>query len=170
MASDPIDVLYRDEVVLYADLQGIWLMIMHGPADARRMKRAVPTLTEMSKRYPTGFANITVILPAAGFSMDAATREAAAAVTKAFEREIIADCSVIEGVGFWPATARAILSAVQAMSKTRHPRHVFDSIDSAVSWAVKNSPEPIRSRVDVRAALDAIAAERARTEGGARKG
>jgi hypothetical protein len=161
-----LDVFYRDDTVLYGDLQGIWLMLLFGPPDATKMKRAGPTLTEMAKRYPAGFANITLVTQEAGLTMDTASREAAAELTAQFEREMKADCTVIDGDGFWPATVRAIVGAVHLLSRVRHPRAAFRTLPEAIDWSIQHMPVATRQRFDKRAAVaaaeDALASVRAR--------
>lgn len=155
MAPPALDVFYRDDTVLYGDLQGIWLMLLFGPPDPTRMRRAAPTLTEMARRYHDGFANITVITPSAGLSMDPESRQIAADLTVQFQKEMKADCTVVDGDGFWPATVRAIVSAIQILSKTRHPRAAFRTITEGIDWSLQHVPESTRSRFDRRAAIEA---------------
>lgn len=162
-----ISSLYHDDAVLYADLQGLWLMVMFAPPDARRMLRAGPTLVEMAKRYPTGFCNVTWIHAAAGFSMDGDTRAAVTDVTTKHLSSIRAVCTVIEGEGFRVATVRAIVSGLQVLSRMSCPRQVFDQLDQAVRWSLEHStpevrrgfdrPAVERSLAELRAALPPVA-------------
>lgn len=148
------DVFYRDDAVLYADVQGIWLMLMFGPPDAARMRRAGPTLAEMSKRYPHGFCNLTVITPSAGIAMDAESRQAAADLTMQYSSFMKCDVNVIDGEGFWPATVRAILAAVHVLSRVRHPRHAVRTLDEAMDLTIKYLPAESKPRFDRATALE----------------
>ncbi len=161
-----LDVFYRDDTVLYGDLQGIWLMFLFGPPDAPRMKRAGPTLTEMSKRYPDGFANITLVTQEAGLTMDAASRQAAADLTAQFAQQMKSDCTVVDGDGFWPATVRAIIGAVQILSRVRHPRASFRTLPEAIDWSLQYMPSATRQGYDKRAALAAAEAALASVRAG----
>lgn len=147
------DVFFRDDAVLYADVQGVWLMLMFGPPDAPRMRRAGATLAEMSKRYPQGFCNITVITQSAGISMDAESRQAAADLTAQYSAFMKCDVNVIDGEGFWPATVRAILAAVHSLSRVRHPRHAVRTLEEAIDIALKHLPEESKARFDRGTAL-----------------
>jgi hypothetical protein len=158
MPDPALEVLYADEVVVYADVRGIWLMLLRGPPDEARMRRAGPTLAEMSKRYPDGVVTVMLVLPSAGSSMDAPSRKAAAQVTDAHATLIRAMSTVIEGAGFWPASVRAIVSAVQLLSRSRSPRQVFDNVDAAVAWALTHAPASTRDGFDRAAAVAAITA------------
>lgn len=155
MTASGLDVFFRDDTVLYGDLQGIWIMVLFGPPDPTRMRRAAPTLTEMSRRYREGFVNITVITQSAGLSMDAESRQIAADLTAQFHSEMKADCTVVDGDGFWPATVRAIVSAIQILSRTRHPRAAFRTIPEAIDWALQHVPASTRARFDRKSATEA---------------
>jgi hypothetical protein len=88
----------------------------------------------MAERSPKGFPTLTWILPSAGFTMDSDARHTAAEVTQAFDKEITAMATLIEGSGFQAAAVRAIISGLAVLERTQAPRKVFSELAPAVAW------------------------------------
>jgi hypothetical protein len=143
--------------VAYAACGGIWVMLLHRPPVVDDMRAAEPTLRRMAARCPGGFATLTWILPNAGFSMDAATRGAAADITRDWDKSIRAQATLIEGQGFQGASVRMIIAGLDVLARPSGPTKVFSKLHDAVAWSIAHSPVG----VDVAAAVAAIETLRA---------
>lgn len=164
MATDFVE-LERGTAVLYGACGGVWVMILFGKPGPSDMRLARPALETMLRRAPEGFPSLTWILPQAGFSMDADAREAAAEVTRAFDRSLLAQATVIEGTGFQAAAVRAVVTGLDVMSRTTGPKKTFATLEPAVAWCLARRPESVRATSPAEV-IAAIAAARAALERG----
>lgn len=135
------DELERGQSVLYGDSGGIWVMILFAPPTKDDMLLARPTLTAMRRMHPHGFPTLTWVLPEAGLKMEHDAREAASTVTQEFDRSIRAQATIIEGSGFQAATVRAIVTGLDAMSRSASPKKTFAELTPAVEWCAVRRPE-----------------------------
>lgn len=138
------ETLQRDPTVLYGACGGLWVMILHAPPTKAGMLLARPALESMVRRIPSGFSTLTWILGSAGFRMDGDARTAAADVTRAFEPQILAQATLVEGEGFQTAAVRAILTGLDAMSGSAKPKRVFSSLTEAVAWSTSRPGVTVR--------------------------
>ncbi len=121
--------------VYYGDVAGTWTMILHRPPQQADMLAARPTLARMARAYPAGFPTLTWVLPSAGFSLDAASREAASQVTAEYAKSILSRATLIEGTGFQAAAVRAIVTGIDFVSRTTSPGKVFADLESSLAWS-----------------------------------
>jgi hypothetical protein len=148
MAQD-FEELERGAATLYGDARGIWVMILFGPPKKADMLLARPALAAMAKRAPAGFPTLTWVLPEAGLSMENDARTAAAEVTNAFSKHILAQATLIELSGFQGATVRAIVAGLDMMSRSASPKKVFGELAPAIDWcARKAKDESVVDRVE----------------------
>ena len=90
----------------------------------------------MARREPKGFPTLTWVTLAAGLSMDADARKAAVEVTK----QILAQATIIEGAGFQAATVRAIVTGLDAMSRSEAPKKTFAGAGAAIDRCAVRRP------------------------------
>ena len=143
--STVLERVQRGSSVLYGACGGIWVMTLFARPTEGDMRLARPALEAMSRAHPAGFPTLTWVLPEAGYSMDNDARIAAAEVTQAFERAILAQATLIEGTGFQAATVRAIVAGLDLMSRTSGARKVFSDLTAAVEWCVARRPPAART-------------------------
>lgn len=132
--SDLLRNLGSSGAVQYLRADGIWVMVLHSPPVEADMLLARPSLSQMKKTDPSGFPTLTWILPSAGFSLDAASKDAAAKITSEFSTSILARATLIEGSGFQAATVRAIVTGIDLFSRTKSPAKVFSELEESVLW------------------------------------
>ena len=94
----------------------------------------------MARREPKGFPTLTWVTLAAGLSMDADARKAAADVTNDFTKQILAQATIIEGAGFQAATVRAIVTGLDAMSRSEAPKKTFAGAGAAIDRCAVRRP------------------------------
>lgn len=135
-------------------------MTLFAPPTLDDMLLARGALATMAKRRPQGFATLTWVLPQAGYRMDDATRKAASDVTRAFAKSILAEATLIEGTGFQAAAVRAIISGLDAMSRTGGEKKVFSDLAAAVAWCADRGSGPRPSPTAVADATRVLAAAR----------
>lgn len=135
-ARTQLEILAEADAVTYAACGGLWIMLMHRPPGVDDMTAAVPTLQRMATLAPEGFGTLTWVLPAAGFSMDGATRTTAAEIAKTYDRLIRAQATLIEGQGFQAASVRMIITGLDLLSRPSSPTRVLSHLRDAVAWAV----------------------------------
>lgn len=136
MAND-FDEIERGSTTLYGDAGGLWLMILFGKPSKADMLLARPALAAMTKRAPKGFPTITWVCAEAGLSMENDARDAAAVVTNEFNKQILAQATIIELGGFQGATVRAIVTGLDLMSRSACPKKTFATALPAVEWCAK---------------------------------
>lgn len=134
------DRLEQGSGVLYGTVGGLWVMILVGKPTAPDMLLARPALTSMARREPKGFPTLTWVTLSAGLAMEADARKAAADVTDQFAKSITAQATIVEGAGFQAATVRAILTGLDAMSRSTAPKKTFGDALAAVEWCLDKRP------------------------------
>lgn len=152
-----LEQLEKSAGVYYGAAGPIWVMVLFARPTKDDMLTARPALAAMARREPRGFPTLTWILPEAGLSMDNDARTAAAEVTSAFDKQILAQATLIEGTGFQVATVRAIVAGLDMMSRTACPKKVFSELGPAVDWCARKSTVP--DTLDRVAALTKVLAE-----------
>jgi hypothetical protein len=153
-----IETLGEGNAVVYASCGGLWVMILHRPPTVDDMLAAAPTLRTMTELAPKGFGTLTWILPEAGFSMDGPARTAAADITRAHDKVILAQATVVEGQGFQVASVRMIIAGLDLLSRASAPTRVFARLDEAVAWVAPFSPGTPPAVADVVIALEGLRA------------
>lgn len=141
--------LERSDAVTYGAVGGIWVMVLYAKPKAADMWLAKPALAAMVKRYPAGFPTLTWVTLAAGVSMDDDARKAATTVTSSFAKQLLCQATLVEGTGFQAAAVRAIISGLDAVSRSPNPKKVFSTVGPAVAWCA-----PYRVGGDAASAAD----------------
>lgn len=151
--------LARGSSVFYGACEGIWVMCVFATPIKVDMLLARSALEAMVKLRPAGFPTLTWVMPEAGFRMDHDARTAASEVTKAFDRSILAQATLIDGSGFQAATVRAIIAGLEVVSRSTGVTKVFADLPTTVAWCAARRGEPVSS-APVSELVRAIAATR----------
>ena len=138
--AESFEELARGPTALYGACAGIWVMIVYAPPIKADMLMARGTLAAMAKKGPHAFPTLTWCLAEAGYRMDADARTAATDVTREFAASISAQATLIEGEGFQGAAVRAIISGMDAISRTASKKKVFGELAPAVQWCLEVRP------------------------------
>jgi hypothetical protein len=156
--------LASGSAVFYGRVGGLWVMILHKPPVEADMLLARGSLMQMARSEPHGFPTLTWILPSAGFSLDAPSKEAAAKITSEFSKSILARATLIEGTGFQAAAVRAVVTGIDLFSRTTSPGRVFAELEATVAWCVSlrpaKSPSTLSASLITRALEETVASLR----------
>lgn len=89
---------------------------------------------------------------------DSTVREESARLMRVRAPTQRCSASVIEGSGFWSATSRGVLTAIQLLSKHAYPLHTFSTVREAAIWTAQQASKDDRF---VDALVEAVAELRA---------
>ncbi|MFO0550670.1 MAG: hypothetical protein U0271_19910 [Polyangiaceae bacterium] len=70
---------------------------------------------------------------------DSAVREESARLMRVRSSTQLCSATVIEGSGFWSATGRGVLTAIQLLSKHAYPLHTFSTVREAAIWTARQA-------------------------------
>lgn len=140
--AEQFEELARGTSVLYGACGGIWVMALFAPPTKPDMLMAGPTLTAMRRRVGAPFPTLTWVLEEAGYRMDADARKAATDVTTEHASSLAAQATLVEGAGFQAAAVRAIISGLDAISRTSGKKAVFSQLGPAVAWCLDFRHDP----------------------------
>ena len=135
--AEAFEELAHGSTALYGTCAGLWIMIIYAAPSTADMLLSRGTLATMTKRIPHAFPTLTWCLTEAGYRMDADARAAASEVTREYATSLAAQATLIEGEGFQGAAVRAIISGIDAMSRTASKKKVFAELTPAVRWALE---------------------------------
>jgi len=153
------ELFFRDDGVALASVGPVWVMLLTGTPTEARMLRVEPTFAAMKAAYPDGFATLTWALPSVGMMMDGGARQAVATITKVYAGDMLSRANVVEGDGFWAATARAVLSGLTLLSSVTTPQRTFTATGDAVAWLIEATPKLVfPPRAELEAELDRLRA------------
>lgn len=152
-----IEHLGRTDGVIFGACGGIWVMTVFAQPGRADMLAARAALQAMADRHRQGFPTLTWILPTAGYQMDSDARQTASEVTKAFERSIRAQATLITGEGFQAATVRSIVAGLDFITRSASPKKTFAELPAAVTWCLGHVPgRAVRDGGAISAALLAL--------------
>lgn len=135
--AEQFEELARGSTALYGACAGIWVMVVYAPPLKADMLLARGTLATMVNKVSHPFPTLTWCLTEAGYRMDEGARTAATDVTREFAASFNAQATLIEGEGFQGAAVRAIISGLDAISRTASKKKVFGELPPAVQWVLE---------------------------------
>jgi hypothetical protein len=162
--AEQFDELARGDSVLYGGCGGIWVMVLFAPPTKPDMLLAGPTLAAMRRRVGHPFPTLTWVLSEAGYRMEADARKAATDVTTEHAASLSAQATLVEGAGFQAAAVRAIISGLDAISRTGGKKSVFSDLGDAVAWCLdfRHDPHAPANEATIVQALEEARRHRAR--------
>ena len=106
-----------------------------GPVTLARIETAVPAHQDLARRYPKGFAVITVVGEAVPLSMPADARDLSTRITREYQSRYCAISEVVLGTGFRSAAVRSVTAGIRLLARSSCPAKVFGDPDSCAHWA-----------------------------------
>lgn len=98
----------------------------------RSLEQLLDVIREATRKFPEG-VGVAIVLPR-GAPVLTAKRDRELASKMIGQPGVTCLTLVLEGDGFWAATARSILVGLSTLAQRRTPVKVLASIDAAASW------------------------------------
>ena len=117
-----------------ATFENALIWSFRGEATAARIRWATAVHRDLAKRWPKGFAVVTVIGERVPLSMPADARELSTAITREYQSNYCALCEVVEGTGFRAATVRSITAGIRIFARAKCPSRVFADVAACAKW------------------------------------
>jgi hypothetical protein len=118
----------------FATWLNVVISVWRGEPSVARLA-ALGTITrELLARISGGMVAVSIVELGKIPSMADEARRESQRLSKEFSPRTLAAAHVIEGSGFWVATARSVYTGIVLMSPKSHPAEVFDSADRAAAW------------------------------------
>jgi hypothetical protein len=154
MANTSLTLLERSDGHLVGSFDDIFVSIWWAPADVAQLLALAEYQEEMARDYPAGYGSLTILGAGAG-KVSAEVRAEAERVSRRGSLHIRANAQVIEGTGFGAAAVRSVAMAIMALSGSRAPFKMFDSLSPAAGWLTLKLGKPKLAAPLVNAVLDA---------------
>jgi hypothetical protein len=135
--GDAFQICFADEGVALATHGRVAACVFRTPVTLERLQRLRRESEPIQLRFGIERVNLTIIEPGAVGSMAEDVRKESAALMREFPASTTA--TVLEGVGFRAAAARAILSGLTLLAGERHRRRMFESVDEAATWLAERN-------------------------------
>jgi hypothetical protein len=110
------------------------LWCFRGPVTLARIETALPVHEELKRRYPKGFAVVTVIGEAVPLSMPVDARDLSTRITREYQPSYCAISEVVLGTGFRSAAVRSVTAGIRLLARSSCPAKVFGDVESCAHW------------------------------------
>jgi hypothetical protein len=158
--SDGVKIHSEEPDFTIATFENSLLWSFRGEVTAARIRWALPLHRDLAKKYPGGFAVMTVIGENVPLSMEAEARKLSTEITREFQPCYCGTTEVVEGSGFRAATVRSITSGIRFIARASCPAKVFADVGTCSRWLAPLMAAALRGGLE---ATDlAAAAERVR--------
>lgn len=132
--GDGLRVIFEEPEFTLATFENALLWSFRGETSLARIERALPVHQMLAKKYPKGFAVMTIVSQAVPLAMPNDAREMGTRITRDFQPHYCGICEVIEGSGFRGSVARSVVAGVRLVARSSCPAKVFADVDSASRW------------------------------------
>ncbi len=132
MPRDAVQICFADEGVALATHGCVAACVFRAPLTLERLYRLRRESEPIQLRFGIERVNLTIVEPGAVSSLPEDVRKESAALMREFPASMTV--TVLEGVGFRAAAARAILSGLTLLAGERQRRRMFESVDEAAAW------------------------------------
>jgi hypothetical protein len=127
-------IVSEDAGLRVATWRNVMMLFWQGEVTAERLRATRPVQKGILSRFAEGSAVLTVVSDKTPLMMSSEARDEAAAQQRDFSPTHVGMATVIEGTGFFAATARSTASGIILFTRGVAPTKVFDSTDEAVRW------------------------------------
>ncbi|MEW5854562.1 MAG: hypothetical protein AB2A00_37645 [Myxococcota bacterium] len=138
-----MDIQENQTGLCVAVLGNIFMNVWAGEVTVARLQRVLDLERGLVRGTPDGICVLSVIRkPGRMATLGDAEREFVGKFAVEMAPHTRASCYVIQGSGFWVATARTVIAGVQWLAPSRFPQNTVSSVDEAATWL---SPHTRRS-------------------------
>jgi hypothetical protein len=123
-------------IVTYQNIL-IWNFRMH--CTLAHMQRSELVHRDLVRRYPNGFAVMTVISDTVSMTIPPDARELAGNIVKTYTKHYLALTDVIEGTGIKQSITRGIMSGIRMFGKNTCPVKVFSTAEESARWLASHT-------------------------------
>lgn len=129
-------ITYLDEALCVATSENIFVNLWSGEVTASRLYTVRDSEKAFASTLPGGkFFLLTLIRrPGKMMTLDAAARNASYEISAELAPLTIAHSEVILGTGFWVATARAFIAAMNMAMRNPFPLKVCEDVHTGAEW------------------------------------
>jgi hypothetical protein len=127
-------IVVEDRDVSVATFENALLWCFRGEVTAARIAHAQAPHRQLQRRYPRGFAVVTLIAEDVSLLMPEDARALSNSITKAYQPSYCALCEVIEGDGFRAAIVRSITSGIRLFARVPCPAKSFAELATCAAW------------------------------------
>jgi len=117
-----------------ATFQNSLLWCFRGEVTLPRVQAALPIHENLRKKFPKGFAVVTIIGDNVPLSMSPEARDLSAKITKDFMPNYCGVCEVVLGSGFRAAAVRSITAGIRLLARSTCPAKVFGDATACSNW------------------------------------
>jgi hypothetical protein len=132
--DDGLSVIFEEPEFTIATFENALVWSFRGEVNLGRIRRALPVHEALARKYPKGFAVMSIVSEDVPLNMPADARELGARITRDFQPHYCGICEVIEGTGFKGSVARSIVAGIRLVARSSVPAKVFPEVDAASRW------------------------------------
>jgi hypothetical protein len=129
-------VQHRSQGVAMGTLDAFFVMRCFGAVLPDDINATVKCSEVISAYRPEGAISVVAIDPTSTFPSEE-TRRAALDVTRLTSSRTAAHVVIVLGDGFWASAIRGVLTTLNSLSQTNHPRKVVRYEEEGVDWAIE---------------------------------
>lgn len=138
-----LDIRGEDPEFTIATFENSLIWCFRGPVTLPRIEQALPAHRDLAKKYPQGFAVVTIIGEAVPLSMPADARDLSTKITHEYQPRYCAISEVVLGTGFRAAAVRSVTAGIRLLARSTCPAKVFGDVEACAHWiAPIMSPTP----------------------------
>ena len=113
--------------------RNVLMMHWHGPVTMDAVQATHPAHDAVYAEYPRGLGVFVIVSDSTPIP-PTEVRQVSALIIRATAGEVLCQCTIIEGGGFWGSAARSAAAAINILSRPPNPTRVFGEVEEAVAW------------------------------------